>query len=108
VGLAAGIQLLEHCGLVPTIMRDVAGLSPLATIIGLITGFELPGVAGALLAVPMVAALEIAVSELAASLGSGRRSRRAPAPRTSSGARPARGPAQRHEDQPPHEHDPAR
>jgi hypothetical protein len=56
--------------LVPKIMREVVGLSPLATIIGLIAGYELFGIAGALLAVPTVAALEILVPEMAAALAS--------------------------------------
>jgi predicted PurR-regulated permease PerM len=70
IALAAGIQLLENYVLVPKIMRQVVGLSPLATIIGLIAGYELFGVAGALLAVPTVAALEILVPELATALAS--------------------------------------
>lgn len=70
IALAAGIQILENYVLVPKIMREVVGLSPLATIIGLIAGYELFGIVGALLAVPMVAALEILVPELATALAS--------------------------------------
>ena len=70
IALAAAIQLLENYVLVPKIMREVVGLSPLATIIGLIAGYELFGIAGALLAVPAVAALEILVPEMAAALAS--------------------------------------
>ena len=70
IALAAGIQFLENYLIVPKVMHDVVGLSPVTTIIGLIAGFQLFGIAGALLAVPMVTALEILVPELAAALSS--------------------------------------
>lgn len=113
--LAVGIQFLENYVLVPKIMREVVGLSPLATIIGLIAGFELFGVAGALLAVPIIAALEILVPELAGALAShaplsdgGPRPAPAEEPRRSGGPRGARVPSERDEDEPADHHRAAR
>lgn len=112
IALAAGIQILENYVLVPKIMREVVGLSPLATIIGLIAGYELFGIVGALLAVPMVAALEILVPELATALAShaplsdGGAGQPQPAePRQASGgARAARVPAHGKEYEPGDDH----
>jgi predicted PurR-regulated permease PerM len=45
-------------------MRASVGLSPLLTIIALVVGARLLGAAGALLAVPVAAALQVVVGEL--------------------------------------------
>lgn len=106
IALAVGIQVLENYVLVPKIMREVVGLSPLATIIGLIAGFELFGLAGALLAVPIIAALELLIPELAGALAShaplsdgGPRAEPSGSPARSGGPRRARVPADRDEDE---------
>lgn len=44
------------------------GIPPLVTIIGLLVGFELFGILGAVLAVPVAAALGILIPEVAAAL----------------------------------------
>jgi predicted PurR-regulated permease PerM len=47
------IQQLENNLLVPMVMRQTVGLSPVITIILLLVGFRLAGVAGAALAIPL-------------------------------------------------------
>jgi predicted PurR-regulated permease PerM len=58
------IQQTESNFVVPRVMRSAVGLSPLLTIIALIIGAKLLGAIGALLAVPVAAALQVVVSEL--------------------------------------------
>lgn len=62
----AAIQQAEANFVVPRVMRASVGLSPLLTIIALIIGARLLGAAGALLAVPVAAALQVVVGTLAA------------------------------------------
>lgn len=68
VVLAVVIQMLENYVLVPVIMRRIVGVPPLLTIVGLIAGFELYGVLGAVLAVPVAVTLGILVPQLVAAL----------------------------------------
>ncbi len=58
------IQQLEGNFLVPRVMRQAVGLSPLLTILALIIGAKLLGLVGALLAVPVTAALQSVVGEV--------------------------------------------
>ncbi|HET6948689.1 MAG TPA: AI-2E family transporter [bacterium] len=62
----AVIQQAEANFVVPRVMRASVGLSPLLTIIALIIGARLLGAAGALLAVPVAAALQVIVGTIAA------------------------------------------
>jgi predicted PurR-regulated permease PerM len=62
----AGIQQAEANFVVPRVMRASVGISPLLTIIALIVGARLLGAAGALLAVPVAAALQVVVGTIAA------------------------------------------
>jgi predicted PurR-regulated permease PerM len=62
----AAIQQAEANFVVPRVMRAAVGISPLLTIIALIVGARLLGVAGALLAVPVAAALQVVVGTLVA------------------------------------------
>jgi predicted PurR-regulated permease PerM len=64
IGWYAFIQQAEANFVVPRVMRASVGLSPLLTIIALILGAKLLGAAGALLAVPIAAALQVIVGEL--------------------------------------------
>lgn len=64
IGWYAFIQQVEANFVVPRVMRAAVGLSPLLTIIALILGAKLLGAAGALLAVPVAAALQVIVGEL--------------------------------------------
>lgn len=61
----ASIQQAEANFVVPRVMRASVGLSPLLTIIALIIGATLLGAAGALLAVPVAAALQVVVGTIA-------------------------------------------
>ncbi len=60
------IQLVEGSVLVPLVMRNTVGISPLLVLLSLLIGSTVGGLVGALLAVPVVAALEIVLSRLQA------------------------------------------
>ncbi len=51
--------------LVPRIMARVVGMSPILTLVALLTGIKLLGILGGLLAVPVAAALQVIVAEVA-------------------------------------------
>lgn len=51
--------------LVPRIMAQVVGMSPILTLVALLTGIKLLGILGGLLAVPVAAALQVIASEIA-------------------------------------------
>ncbi len=57
------IQQAEGHILVPRVMRQTVGLSPLLTIVAIMVGAKLMGILGALLAVPVAAALQVVVGE---------------------------------------------
>lgn len=68
MGLAAAalaflVQQLENYILVPKIMEKSVGVSPVITLIALTIGFRLLGVAGALMSVPVVIAIQIILKE---------------------------------------------
>jgi predicted PurR-regulated permease PerM len=56
------VQQVENTILVPRVMKQVAGVNPLITIISLAIGFKLAGVGGAILAVPTFIVLEVVAS----------------------------------------------
>ncbi|MCL5090768.1 MAG: AI-2E family transporter, partial [Patescibacteria group bacterium] len=58
------VQQIENSILVPRIMKKVAGVNPLVTIISLAIGFKLAGVGGAILAVPTYIVLETVALEI--------------------------------------------
>jgi predicted PurR-regulated permease PerM len=58
------IQFLEGAVLVPIVMRNSVGLSPFLVIVSLLVGAAAGGLPGALLAVPVAAALEVVVRRL--------------------------------------------
>jgi predicted PurR-regulated permease PerM len=58
------IQQLEGNLLVPRVMAKAVGLSPLLTIIAIMVGTRLMGILGALLAVPVAAALQVIAGEV--------------------------------------------
>ncbi len=58
------IQQTEGNFIVPRVMRSAVGLSPLLTILALFIGGTLVGIAGALLAIPVAAALQVIVGEI--------------------------------------------
>jgi predicted PurR-regulated permease PerM len=64
VGVTAVIQVLENNVLVPVIMRNTIGLSPLIVTLSLLVGAAAGGIPGALLAVPVAAAIEVILGRL--------------------------------------------
>ena len=61
------IQKTEGYVLVPKIMERTVGTSPLVVLLALLTGFKLAGIIGLLIAVPVVSALTVVVTEFLAS-----------------------------------------
>jgi predicted PurR-regulated permease PerM len=59
VGYALVVQIVENNILVPRVMNRVVGISPLAIILGIQAGAILYGIPGALLAVPVAAAIQV-------------------------------------------------
>ncbi len=66
VGLYILLQQLENHIVVPQVMRRAVDLPPVVVIVALLMGSEVLGVVGAILALPVAAALSIFVSELLA------------------------------------------
>jgi predicted PurR-regulated permease PerM len=64
VGVATVIQLVENNLLVPVIMRNTIGISPLILTVSLLIGAAAGGIIGALIAVPIAAALEVILGRL--------------------------------------------
>ncbi len=60
------LQILEGSVLVPLVMRNTVGISPLLVLLSLLIGAAIGGLAGAFLAVPIVASVEIILSRLQA------------------------------------------
>jgi predicted PurR-regulated permease PerM len=58
------LQLVEGNVLVPRIMEKAVGVSPLTVIIGILIGSTIAGIGGALLAVPVAAAVQVLVNNL--------------------------------------------
>lgn len=63
------IQQLENNLIVPNVMAKAVGLNPLITLIALMIGANLLGVLGAILAVPIVVASKIIITDLVAPAG---------------------------------------
>jgi predicted PurR-regulated permease PerM len=57
------IQQLENNLIVPNVMKRVAGVNPLITLISIAVGFKLVGVLGAILAVPIIIVLQVLMVE---------------------------------------------
>lgn len=55
------VQQLENTMIVPQVMKQAVGLDPLFVIISLAVGSQIFGIAGAILAVPMVATVQIII-----------------------------------------------
>lgn len=64
VGLYVLIQQLEGNILVPRVMEQSVGLNPLLVIVALVAGSSLNGILGALLAIPVVGALQVVARHL--------------------------------------------
>lgn len=59
----AGLQLVENTVLVPRVMKGAIGLSPLAVFIAVLAGGQFAGPLGALLALPIAAAVQVIVQD---------------------------------------------
>jgi predicted PurR-regulated permease PerM len=64
IGLYLLIQQLENNLVVPRVMSRAVSLHPLAVMVALLAGSELMGVTGAILSVPVTAALSVIVDEM--------------------------------------------
>jgi predicted PurR-regulated permease PerM len=60
------LQQIEGAVLVPRVMKNAVGLSPLAVVLAVIIGGALMGVLGAVIAIPVAAAVQVLVSHLIA------------------------------------------
>lgn len=63
-GYIAVLQIVEGNILVPRIMKSAVGVSPLTVIIGILVGSTLMGIPGALLAVPVAAAIQVILNHV--------------------------------------------
>lgn len=61
--VAVIIQFTENWVLVPRVMKGAVGLTPLTVFLALLVGTEFMGILGALLAIPIAAAIQVIVSE---------------------------------------------
>src|SRR5215204_3433702 len=61
-GFVVLLQLMENAILVPRVMRGAVGLTPLTVFIAILAGTEFAGVAGALLAIPIAAVIQVLLS----------------------------------------------
>jgi len=57
------LQLLENTVLVPRVMRGAVGLTPLTVFVAILAGTEFMGLAGALLAIPFAAAIQVLLTD---------------------------------------------
>jgi predicted PurR-regulated permease PerM len=66
-GLAFLVQQIENSILVPRIMKSVAGVNPLVSILLLAIGFRIAGVGGAILAIPTFIAIQVIFQAISSS-----------------------------------------
>ena len=57
------LQFLENSILVPRVMRGAVGLSPLTVFVAILAGTQMLGIVGALLAIPVAAAVQVVLSQ---------------------------------------------
>ena len=62
IGFVVLLQLTENAVLVPRVMRGAVGLTPLTVFIAILVGTEFAGIAGALLAIPIAAVIQVMLS----------------------------------------------
>jgi predicted PurR-regulated permease PerM len=66
VAFAVVLQTIEGNVLIPRIMKNSVGISPLVVIVSILFGAVLAGLAGALVAVPLAGALQVIVQDIKA------------------------------------------
>jgi predicted PurR-regulated permease PerM len=62
IGFVILLQMSENAVLVPRVMRGAVGLTPLTVFVAILAGTEFAGVAGALLAIPVAAVVQVLLS----------------------------------------------
>ena len=62
IGFVILLQMSENAVLVPRVMRGAVGLTPLTVFVAILAGTEFAGVAGALLAIPVAAVVQVLIS----------------------------------------------
>jgi predicted PurR-regulated permease PerM len=78
IGFIGLLQLLENTVLVPRVMRGAVGLTPLTVFVAILAGTQLLGIIGALLAIPVAAAVQVVLSDYLAARREARRSSATP------------------------------
>ena len=63
-GLYIVVQQLENHIIVPKVMQKTTGLNPIVSIIALLIGFKLAGVAGGLIAIPVATAVSVIAGDV--------------------------------------------
>ncbi len=58
------VQQLENSFIVPKVIGKSVGLNPIVVLIGILVGFKLVGVVGGLIAVPIIAAISVFVTDV--------------------------------------------
>jgi predicted PurR-regulated permease PerM len=58
-----GLQAMENAVLVPRVMRGAVGLTPLTVFVAILAGTEFKGVPGAILAIPVAAAVQVILTD---------------------------------------------
>jgi predicted PurR-regulated permease PerM len=64
LGYTVVLHMIESNVLVPRIMEHAVGLTPLTVVLALLAGSALGGIPGALLAIPVAAAIQVAIVDL--------------------------------------------
>jgi predicted PurR-regulated permease PerM len=62
-GFIVFLQFMENSILVPRVMRGAVGLTPLTVFVAILAGTQFLGLAGALLAIPIAAAVQVLISD---------------------------------------------
>ncbi|MGH2560250.1 MAG: AI-2E family transporter [Thermomicrobiales bacterium] len=57
------MQMTENAVLVPRVMRGAVGLTPLTVFVAILAGTEFRGIAGAVLAIPVAAAVQVIITD---------------------------------------------
>jgi predicted PurR-regulated permease PerM len=63
IGLYIFIQIIEGNVLVPLVMEKTVGISPIVSILAILIGFTLLGIPGAIVAIPIVAMIQIFIGD---------------------------------------------
>ena len=63
IGFVIVLQLMENAILVPRVMRGAVGLTPLTVFVAILAGTAFAGVAGALLAIPVAAVIQVLLTD---------------------------------------------